>query len=120
MLFAVDNFGDKGEDGLSNFALESALGGEEGGFDELLGDGGAALELLFEEGAPGSADNALSVESVVAIEVFIFYGDGGFKKVIGEVIYGDGAAILVGVDFKQKFAVAIEDLGGGRKGFGGA
>ena len=50
------------------------------------------------------------------IKVFIFYGDGAFLNIKGNISHSDGSAFVLGIDFKEEFAVAIENLGtdGGR------
>jgi len=44
---------------------------------------------------------------VVAVKIFVFDSDGGLEEVFGEIVDGDRIAVLVSIDFKKKFAVAV-------------
>ncbi len=119
MVFGVDDLGADGEKGFFDFSLEGAFGSEESNFNELLGDGGTALEFVLKEDVFEGTGDTLNGETKVGVEVLIFDSDGGLANVRGEGVEVDGSAVLVGVDFVERFSVAIHDDGGDRKGDAG-
>ena len=57
-----------------DFSSEGSFRSEEGIFDQLLGDGGAALEFLVKDNLFKRADNAFPGEAAVVIELAVFNG----------------------------------------------
>ncbi len=110
--FAKVKLGEDGEDDLFDFSGEGALRGEEGIFDELLGDGGTALErVLGQVGFEGAGDT-LDGEAGVLVKVFVFDGDGGLLEYERDVVESDDRAVFVFEDFIEQGAVPIVDFGG--------
>jgi len=110
-VFSVDEFGSQGKKGFADFAPDGALWSQEGGFDELLGDGGAAFEAVAEEIVSDGAGDALEGEAGVGVETFVFDGQVCLADVGGEVVEVDGSPISVGVDFVENLAVSIHNNG---------
>src|SRR5690606_40142951 len=61
--------------------------------DELLGDGGAALELPPGDGGPDGAGGALDGDAAVFVEGAVFGGDDGRADVLGHLVQLDVAAV---------------------------
>lgn len=82
----------------------------------MLGNGGAALEFVVEESVFGRSSNALDGEAKVAVEAFVFDGDGGLPDMIRERVEADGSAVAVGVDLVELLAVSVGNNSGDRVG----
>ena len=63
--------------------------------DELLGDGGAALDVLPGEHVQDGGRRALPVHAVVLQEALVLDGDGGFDEILRDlvIVHPDGAGI---------------------------
>jgi len=122
--FGIGKLGGEGENGLFDFAGDSAIGiVEKGVFNQLLSEGGTAFETFASQSVERGTENAGKIETMMGIEVFIFNRDSAFLDIKGNVGDGDGSTFVLGINFKEKFAVAIKDLSTDRRGgfgkFGG-
>ena len=113
LVFGVDLLHLDRDEGLADLALDGdveLLLGEDRVAHELLGDGGGTLgaaQELHERGA-GDADG---VDAAVLVEALVLGGDGALQHVGGDLVGGDGHAVL-DVKARDLVAVGVQDLGG--------
>ena len=77
----------------------------------MLGDGGTTFETAAGEGVKGGAGDAEKIETEVAVKIFVLNTDGGLFDVVRQVGDFDRVSVLFAINFVEKFAVTIEDLG---------
>jgi len=92
--------------------LEGAFRGEKGVFNELLGDGGAALEFLAKNDLFEGAKDAFPGNTIMLKELAVFNGEGGKFKVVRNIVKTSKSAVLIFVKGEKKGAIAIIDFGG--------
>lgn len=114
MLFVVHLFNFESEDYFFNLAGETCDGtvasfvGEVDLFDELLGEGGAALDALAGDGGEAGTDEGCPIYAGVVIEVTVFDGDCGLAHVGGDLVaFYDEAVISVTFILPEELTVAI-------------
>lgn len=73
-LFRKEEFNFNSEDEFFDFPLKGALRGEKGVFNELLGDGGAALEFLIKNDLLEGAKDAFPGNTIMFKELTVFNG----------------------------------------------
>ena len=77
----------------------------------MLGDGGTALEFTSEEGVNSCPGDTPEGEAAVGIEILVFGGQCCLPDIFGETIQLDRGAALVGKNFIEKTAPAVENFG---------
>ena len=91
-------------------ALGEALGGDQQRLGGLLGDGGAALDLLLEDvGVHAGAQRPQPVDAAVLEEVLVLGGQEGLHHVAGDPLVGDHPAPLL-EELSDHLAVGAHDL----------
>lgn len=113
------------EDGFLDFTFPGTLRGEEGVFDELLGDGGGALQgqitvnivhctfKVIVNVLIGGAGDVEWVDAGVFVEVLVFDGDMSVDDMGRELVYLDRGAVVILVKLVQQDSVSVQDFGGG-------
>lgn len=109
LIFGIEKFSTDGENSFSDLALDGSFRGKQGVFNQLLGDGGAALKGAVKEDVSGGAENTAEIKAVMAVKVFIFGGDSGPFDVVGQIGKLNGEAVFIGINLVEEFAVAVVD-----------
>ena len=89
MILGIAHFDKDGENQLADFTAESAFWGEEGSFDQLLGDGRATFNLLASQSSPGGPGDTLERKAGVLIELGVFDGNDGLTQLQRNVVEFD-------------------------------
>ena len=82
----------------------------------MLGDGGATLEVFFENNVKKGAGDTFPSKTVMFIEIFVFDGNSGIFDIIRQIFKVDGGAVLVSIDFVEELAISVKDLSRDREG----
>jgi len=110
-LFRKEEFNLNSENEFFDFSLESAFRGEKGVFNELLSDGGSALEFLVKNDLFEGTKDAFPGNTIMFKELTIFNGEGGKFKVVRNITKISKSAVLIFIKGKKKGAMAIIDFG---------
>ena len=107
-LFHLD-----GDVGLAHLTLDGRIELfllQDGVTHQLLGDGRGAL-VATGDGCHGSTRDTPQVDAAMLVEALVLDVDGALQHVRGNLVLGDGLAVLR-VEARDLVAVAIDDLGG--------
>ncbi len=114
LIFGVGAFDLEGENEFFYFTQKRTFVGENGVFDELLGEcRGARDALTFERVDDDGTEETAPIDAVMFVEAAIFDGDRGLLHVERNFIDAYEGAFFVAVDFVEEVgAGAIVDFGG--------
>src|SRR5690606_3583784 len=109
-LLAADALLDAlGQEDLGELAAQGSILEVEGVASQLLGDGrGPPVDALGAQAATEGAYDAEVIDPVVLVEAAVLRGEQGVDEMVGDVVQGDGAAVL-DENASQLLAMAIED-----------
>ena len=112
LLLAVLGFQLHGQVGLLDLALIALLAGQDGVFNQLLGDGAAALLAAADKVFNKRADNALDVNAVVGVKARVLHGHKGVAQAHGHLRYGHHHAVLGALVIRNQVALRVIDKRG--------
>ena len=98
--------------GFLDLPLIADLGGKQGILDQLLGNGGSALQAAGGQVIDKGADDPLQIHAGMAVKPGVLHGDEGVAQIDRHRPQGYHDPVLRPLVFRDQIAVAVVDKGG--------